>query len=363
VTGGPVPLTVPYLFVAGDQVIYDVIPLNGSGFDGVAGEEIPAIEQPLAIRVLDYYGAPVAGAAVQWAVNIGSGSFVPGAGNTTNVTDQNGVAIATPVLGPELGLQEFAATVGSIEMLFDGNARLAPSINAGGIVDGAGFAARAVAPGSIVSVFGANMSDVTDGAFYLPLPAGLDNVSVSFDVPSANISVPGRFFYVSPTQLNIQVPWELEGQSSAIVKVIIGETYSAEYTLPLAAYGPGFFAYNSGSQLMALALDTSYHLITPSNSAKRGGVVQLYLGGLGPVSKPPASGAAALDNPLSQTVATPTITIGGQTANVLWSGLAPGFVGLYQVDATVPDNAGTGLQPATCSVGGVACQTVMLPLE
>jgi uncharacterized protein (TIGR03437 family) len=56
----------------------------------------------------------------------------------------------------------------------------------------------------------------------------------------------------------------------------------------------------------------------------------------------------------------PTITIGGQLATVGFSGLAPGFADLYQVNATVPTGIGTGAQTVTCSIGGVSCQPVYL---
>jgi uncharacterized protein (TIGR03437 family) len=63
------------------------------------------------------------------------------------------------------------------------------------------------------------------------------------------------------------------------------------------------------------------------------------------------------------TTTAPTITIGGQPATVSYSGLAPYFVGLYQVNAVVPAGIGTGLQPMTCSIGSVSCAQVMLPIQ
>ena len=65
------------------------------------------------------------------------------------------------------------------------------------------------------------MSDFTDQSTTSILPLAIDYVNVSFDVPSAGISVPGHLTYVSPTLVNVQVPWELAGQSSAQVKVTI----------------------------------------------------------------------------------------------------------------------------------------------
>jgi uncharacterized protein (TIGR03437 family) len=182
-------------------------------------------------------------------------------------------------------------------------------------------------------------------------------VAFSFDVPSAGVSLPGRFHYASPIQLNVQVPWELANYPSATVKVIINYTYSATYTLNLATYAPGFFTYPSGST-NAAAEDLSYTVITASHPVARGTTVTLYMNGLGPVNNQPADGWPAGN--ASTTTTTPTITIGGQPATVTFSGLAPTFADLYQVNATVPTNISAGPQPVTCTIGGVSCQTVNL---
>jgi uncharacterized protein (TIGR03437 family) len=365
-TGGPVPLHVPYMFLVANNTVYDVISLYGEAFDGPVNQPLPLGEGPLAIRVIDQNGAPVSNAAVDWAVTIGGGTVESGADNTSTSTDENGIAFATVALGSTLGAQEFTATVGGLTLPFDGNARLQPAINAGGVVDAASYSGgRAVAPGSIISVFGTGMGDGTGSALTIPLPYGIvtptASVAFSFDVPSASVSVPGRFFYASPNQLNVQVPWELAGYSSAIVKVIVNFTYSAEYTLPLATYSPGFFANTVAGQSIAAALDSTNKVVTTSNAVARGSVVQLFMNGLGPVQNPPASGTAVTT--VDSTTTTPTITIGGETASVSYSGLAPYFVGLYQVNALVPLGIGTGLQTLTCSIGSVSCPQAMLPVK
>jgi uncharacterized protein (TIGR03437 family) len=157
------------------------------------------------------------------------------------------------------------------------------------------------------------------------------------------------------------VPWELANYSSATVKLMINYTYSATYTLNLATYAPGFFGYSANGQVFAAAQDANSNLaiITASHPVAQGNTVVLYLNGLGPVHNPPASGWPATDAS-STTTATPTITIGGQTATVTFSGLAPGFADLYQVNATVPTGIASGIQPVTCSIGGVSCQTAQL---
>jgi len=361
VSGASVPLHIPYLLLVSSNTVYDVIPLFGDGFDGPVGQQIPAdLGGGLAIRVIDAYGASVANAPVQWSAVQGRGQVLSGAQYTNTATDPNGVAFATVMLGASPGTQEFSARVAGLTVDFTGNARIKPAISAGGIIDGASFTpSRAVAPGSIVSVFGTHLSDTVGSALQFPLPLGIGGVAFSFDVPSAGVSLPAHFHYVSPTQINLQVPWELANYPSATVKVIINYTYSSEYTLSLAAYSPGFFSYQSGGQFVADALDLSNNQVTSANPVARGSAVQLFLNGLGPVNNQPADGWPATDNS-STTVSTPSISIGGQPATVIFSGLAPGYADLYQVNAIVPSGIGTGAQQIACSIGGIPCQTVNL---
>ena len=250
-------------------------------------------------------------------------------------------------------------------MTFTGIARKQPVISSGGIVDAATFSAGGIVPGSYMTIFGSNLSDVTDQAIVPALPPNMDEVSVSFDVPSAGISVPGYFYYVSGGQLNLQVPWELQGQTSAEVKVIVGESISSLVTVPLASYAPEFFQYklSGNSTSFADALDQRNKLITTSNPAIPGQTIQLFANGLGPVNNQPDSGIPAPSQPLATTTATPTVTVGSQNATVTFSGLAPGFTGLYQVNIVVPANAPAGVQPVVLTIGGVSSKTASIAVQ
>src|SRR6185312_4723195 len=202
------------------------------------------------------------------------------------------------------------------------------------------------------------------------LPVQLDFTTVSFDVPSAGISVPGYVYFVSPTQVNAYVPWELAGQSSAQMKVSTDEgSWGNVVTIPLQGAAPGFFL-NSGN--VADALDTSYKVITASNPAVRGQSISLFCNGLGPVTNQPPSGSPAPSGPFAMTTTTPVVMIGGQQAAVGFSGLAPGIVGEYQVNVTVPAGISAGNQPVTISIGGQTSpaqtagsspQTIVIPVK
>jgi len=106
-------------------------------------------------------------------------------------------------------------------------------------------------------------------------------------------------------------------------------------------------------------------LVDSSNPAVAGTTVLLiYCTGLGAVTNQPATGSAALSSLLSKTMTTPTVTIGGASADVQFSGLAPGFVGLYQVNAAVPAAAAKGnAVPVLLSIGGVISNTATIAVQ
>ncbi|HXJ40577.1 MAG TPA: hypothetical protein VNH18_14960, partial [Bryobacteraceae bacterium] len=98
--------------------------------------------------------------------------------------------------------------------------------------------------------------------------------------------------------------------------------------------------------------------------AQRGGYIAIFCTGLGPVTNQPASGTIAPSVPLARTSATPTVSIGGSVATVSYAGLAPGLVGLYQVNAIVPGaiSVGAGV-PVVITIGGVVSNTVTIAVQ
>jgi minor extracellular serine protease Vpr len=358
--GASTSLRVPYLYVVGDRSIYNAFILVGDEFDGTANQDFP--DGFIALKVVDRYGVPVPGASVRWSVTQGGGTLQ----DSDAHTDNNGIAGAVGTLGPP-GDQEITAQVGSLTVRFDGTARPQPTISPNGVVNAATFAAEpGIAPGSYISLFGTGLSDTTRAANRVPLPLSIQDVSVSFDVPQSNLSLPGRLYYVSATQVNVQVPWELRGVNSVLIKVSINQSSGQLFTAKVADYSPGIFAYAAGStgQLIAAALDVNNQVINAANPANRGGLISFYVNGLGPVDNTPATGDPAPSAPnLARTLSLPGVTIGGQNAPVQFSGLAPGFSGLYQVNVTVPQNAGTGMQPVVVTINGLSSNTVSLPVQ
>ena len=355
--GSGVALRIPYLFIVGDGRVAKLIPLSGTSSEGLVNEGIA--DGIIAFRIVDNYGVAVPGITATFTA-LPNTSNPTGKLTTSTVgsfkqvdakTDQFGIATAEPILGPTANTQyKFTGAAGGISANFVSLTRVRPQISANGIVNAANFdAATPVAPGSYATIFGSDLSDFTDYAKTTTLPMAIDSVRVSFDVPSAGISVPGRLTFISKSQVNVQIPWELQGQTSAQVKVILSEANGVLVTLPLSNYSPGIFEVGTAA---AAALDTSFKLITGANPAKRGQAIQIYANGLGPVTNQPATGEPASSTKLSQTTAVPVVTIGGQSAQVLFSGLAPGFPGLYQLNVIVPASVATGQQKMSISIGG-----------
>ncbi|MFB3829239.1 MAG: S8 family serine peptidase [Bryobacteraceae bacterium] len=357
VQGGTVPVHIPYLYLAGDGQPANIFPLIGYDVVGAAGADNP--DGGIAFRVVDRYGVGVSGVPVTFRVTRGGGTvYQPDAR-----TDQYGIAGAGATFGPFAGPQQFVATAGGLTQTFDASARTRPTISTGGVVNAATFLpSPGVAPGSYITIFGTALSDQIGTARSASLPFSLGGASVAFD--AEEVSVAGRLYYASPTQINVQVPWELAGKRSVQMKVDVGRVSGRLVTLNLTDVAPGVFEYaESTGVLLAAALDLNFGVIGTNNPAARGSAIQLYCNGLGPVDNTPPTGEPAPVSPLARTFAQPTVTIGGRPAAVGFSGLAPGFSGLYQVNVTVPSDAPTGVQPLILTVNGIPAKTVNLPVR
>jgi len=354
-SGAPGPVHIPYIYVVGDGVAYNIVALAGDGNTGTVNQVLPDGE--VAFQVIDKFGVPVPDLPVRFSVTRGGGA-ISDADTTTN---QFGIAQAVAKFGPSPGSNIFVGSAGGLTVQFQDDARAQPTIAPGGVLDAASSKlGNGIVPGSYISIYGTGLSDSNSVATTAALPLALAAVSVSFDVPSAGLSVPGYLYYVSPGQVNVQVPWELAGQTSVQIKVSVDQSSGTVVTVPVTLIAPALFIYGPS---LAAALDQNYALIGTANPARRGSTVSLFANSLGPVSNQPATGDVAPFSPLAQTMTLPTVTVGGMPAPVQFSGLAPGLSGLYQVNITVPSNAPAGLQPIVVTAGGVASPAAQLNVQ
>jgi uncharacterized protein (TIGR03437 family) len=225
-----------------------------------------------------------------------------------------------------------------------------PQLPPAGVVNGASFAAGApVAPGSIISIFGLNLATYIAVATSTPLPTTLLTTSATIN----GVSIP--LYYVSPAQINAQVPFETPPGTATLAVSVAGAS-SSSVTFPVSATAPGLFQYGSNR---AVAVNPDGSINASDHPAKPGDVIVVYMTGQGAVSNFISTGASALANPLSLTLATTTATVGGTNAEVLFSGLSPGFVGLLQANIRIP-NVAAGDKPLVVTIGGTASNSALI---
>lgn len=346
-------LHVPFVFIVGDHVAYNAVILAGDSTVGNVGTVVPDGE--IAFQVTDQYGAPVENLPVRFSVSRGGGSLT----KSDSVTNAFGIATAVATLGPNPGANVFVGIAGGLTVRFEDDARAQPTIAETGVLNAASSAlGDGIVPGSYISIYGSGLSDTTNVSPTPTLPLALDSVSVSFDAPG--VSLPGRIYYVSPNQVNVQVPWELAGQTSVQIKVSIDQSSGTLVTVPVAPVSPALFVYG---QSQAAALDENASLVGTANPARRGSFVSLFANSLGPVSVTPGTGDPAPATPLSVTTNLPVVTIGGVTAKVQFSGLAPGFTGLYQINVEIPATVAAGSQPITVAIAGVVSPVARIAVQ
>jgi uncharacterized protein (TIGR03437 family) len=205
------------------------------------------------------------------------------------------------------------------------------------VVDAAGYGTGAVAPGAIVALFGSGLAYAEEAASGMPLPLTLLDTSVTVN------GVPAPLYFVSPSQINAQLPFETQ-PGSAVVDVVSGDARVSR-TVQVFEHGGGILAVNArGTGAGVVVHGSDFSLVTAANPADPGEVISVFATGLGLLNPSIATGVPVTDPP-PQTTATPDVRIAGRLANVQWSGAAPGYVGLYQVNVEVPSETPGGDQP------------------
>ena len=211
----------------------------------------------------------------------------------------------------------------------------APFYTVSGILHAATQTPEALAPNTIATVYGTNLSysthavatgDLNGGA----LPTSLEGVTVYVH------GIKSSLFFVSPGQINFLIPYELTALAADVIVVRQGVS-GPSVTIQLATTAPGLFQWNGN---FALAEHADGSLISADSPAQPGEVVVLFAAGLGRTVPDSSSGRV----PLS---ATP-ILYGSQlqimlngiqlpVENIYYAGLTPGFAGLYQINLKLPD--------------------------
>jgi uncharacterized protein (TIGR03437 family) len=330
------------------------------------GFEIPAaMPVSLQAQIVDDCGNPLNGGAVQ--ASFGSSdpavTMMPGgngqwAGTWTPYGVAGGPASVALAAQSSAGLQGSTSVAGST----DAN-MTATIVNPGGIVNAAGLVAgAAVAPGEFISIFGSNLASGVMVSNQYPYQTSLGGTQVLL----GGQALPLQF--VSPGQINAIVPYETPVNGFQSLLVQNNDVYSLVESVVVATANPAVFTPSQSGQgagaVIVLKGDGSQFINTATAPASVGDILEIYCAGLGPVSPAVADGAAASLTTLSRTVNPVTVMIGGQSAQVLFAGLAPGFAGLYQVNVVVPPGVGTGASvPVVVTEAGSSSPMVTVAIQ
>src|ERR1017187_4384183 len=217
------------------------------------------------------------------------------------------------------------------------------------IVNSASYAGPA-APGALVSIFGENLARGAASATAVPLATSLAGATVFIN------GSPAPMLYASSSQINFQMPLVSPGAASMLVQR--DGLSSNPVSIVVAPSVPGIFAWVENQGLIQ---NEDYTLNDPGNPALRGRPITIWATGAGVVTPSVPAGQDAPATPLSTTIGAPTAPIGGLPARILFSGLAPGLVGVWQINAIVPGNAPAGDDlPVQVSIDGATSNTVTM---
>lgn len=234
-----------------------------------------------------------------------------------------------------------------------------PSIT--GVVNAASFQPGMV-PGGLATLFGKSLSPISGIEF----PGGATSykgVSVTVEghqVPLLAVSNVG-----GQEQINFQVPFDLGTPAMARVEVNNNGSVATVSNVPLLRVQPGIFEYmpqgSTARYAAAVKLDGS--VAGPTNPVSRGHALSIFLTGIGPVLPILQTGQVGPTNPPAVTYLQPVVGVAGVGAQVLFSGYAPGFLGLYQINIVIPDAAPAGSVNLDVVVDRVPSQTSKIAVQ
>jgi uncharacterized protein (TIGR03437 family) len=206
------------------------------------------------------------------------------------------------------------------------------------------------APGALIAVFGANLSPTNTATAQIPLPTAIGQSCLMLN----GVALPMSF--ASPGQINAQLSLHVSG--SVPLTLYTPGGVSDDYYVNLTAVAPAIFRSGTAGPVTDIPVvikASNQQLVTPSNPVHPNDEIWIYATGLGATAPEVAAGAPAPWSPLAQAVQTPEVRLGNTDLAVSYAGLAPGQVGVYQINARAPANISTGMDvPLTISQGSAS---------
>lgn len=297
----------------------------------------------------------------------------PAGGSSANSDSPDGLATATGMYAPS-GL--YVDRQDTLYVGDAGNNRVMHFLKAGSVVNAATFQASVpLGQGTLASLFGSGLAPDKATSATPPWQRSLSNRQIVI-----NDELTAPLYFIGPGQANFQVPSNAPvGAGRVAVRVADTEELIAGGPVVIASASPGIFTLNQSGTGQAAAVNQDGTINGPNNPAPAGSTIVLYGTGQGQVSPAVADGAAAPAAPLAQTVAAPTssgsaclnsqpsmcVSIGGTGFGAIqYSGLAPGFVGLWQINVTLPANVPAGSAvPVRVLINGTPSNTVTVAVR
>ena len=220
----------------------------------------------------------------------------------------------------------------------------------GSIVNAASATVGAVAPGELLSLFGQSIGPYAPAGLVLDakgmVPTNLGGVQVLFD------QIPAPIIYVSSTQINLIVPYEVAGQAFTTISIAWNGSTIPAGGVTVAPAAPGIFTVDSTGLGQGAVLNMDNSMNGPSAPAARGSILQIFATGAG-VTSPAGITGEITPSDTKLPVLPVTVSIGGTSAQVVYAGAAPYAVsGLFQVNAVVPETVVPGSEvPILLTVG------------
>jgi uncharacterized protein (TIGR03437 family) len=230
-----------------------------------------------------------------------------------------------------------------------------PTISANGVTNAASFAAR-ISPGALASVFGTGFGTGTflaDSGFAWPGSA------IGIVVKVNGVAAP--LYFVSPGQINFQVPWATPTTGTVNVAVLVNGGSSNIAAVPVATAAPGLFSLASGAAIVQNA--PAFTLNDASNPAPAGSTIIAYLTGSGPVTPAAKDGVPAPTDSLTTATSAVAANIGSTAAAVSFTGFAPGFIGLVQMNIVVPATLPAGVYPLSITIDGQTANSATIAVK
>jgi len=283
----------------------------------------------------------------QWA-----GTWLP------HATNSGGASVSLSAQSVS-GLQGSITAIGTL----DANPT-ATLVTPGGIVSAANpVLGASIAPGEFISIYGSNLA-----------PTNAASTSSSFSTTLAGTQVllggqPLPLQFVSPGLINAVVPFATPVNGFQELLISQNGAYSLPESVVVASTSPAIFTQSENGQgagvIVVYKSNGTVYETSPTNPASTGDLLLVYAAGLGPVNPGVLDGVAAPSSaPFPTTVNPVTATVGGQTAQVQFAGLAPGYTGVYQVNLVVPQGVAAGADvPIVLTIGGFSSSAATVTIQ